>query len=116
MSIAINASSKGELSIYRSEDGKKIASLEDFLELLGACPTPTIVIDKGDLDEAFFDLKSGLAGEFLQKISNYRRRLIVLGDYRALPGKALRDFIYESNKTGQVVFAPEFESAIELLR
>jgi hypothetical protein len=116
MKILTLASRKGELSRYSSEGEGKIAQLADFLDLMGNCPAETIVLERDDLAEAFFDLKSGLAGDFLQKISNYRRRLIILGDLSDLPGKALKDFIYESNKTGKIVFALELEGAIDLLR
>lgn len=116
MKIAIVASRKGKLSVCRIEGEEKIARLSDFLDLIGNCSTETIVLEKGDIAEDFFDLKSGLAGEFLQKVSNYRRRLIVLGNFDEIPSAALRDFIYESNRTGKVVFAAELESAIALLR
>ena len=116
MKIITIASRKGELSRYSREGEGKIARLSDFLDLMGACPAETIVLDRDDIVEAFFDLKSGLAGDFLQKISTYRRRLIILGDLSDLPGTALKDFIYESNRTGKVVFASDLESAIDLLR
>ncbi len=58
----------------------------------------------------------GLAGDCLRKVSNYRRRLAILGDFSAVGSRALRDFIRESNGTGQVVFAAELEAAAALLR
>jgi hypothetical protein len=116
MKISSIASSKGELSRFHREGEERIARLADFLDLLGSCPSPTIVLERDDLAEDFFDLRSGLAGELLQKVSNYRRRLVILGDFSDFPSRALRDFIYESNRTGQVVFAADLERAIELLR
>lgn len=110
------ATGKGELSLCRLEKEERVSSLADFLELLVSCPSETLVLRREDLAEAFFDLKSGLAGEFLQKISNYRRRMIVLGDFRELRSRALEDFIRESNGTGKVVFAGELDRAVALLR
>ncbi len=107
---------KGELSRCRFETGAAIAGLSDFLDLLGDCPTETLVLDREALHPDFFELRSGLAGELLQKVSNYRRRLVILGDFAELPSKALRDFLYESNRTGKVVFARELEDAVGLLR
>jgi hypothetical protein len=98
------------------EAAERIGSVGDFLDLMGSCPADTIVLDRGCFDPAFFDLKSGLAGEILQKVSNYRRRLVVLGDFSSETSRALRDFIYESNRTGQVVFAADLEAAAGLLR
>ncbi len=98
------------------DEGERIASAQDFLELITNSPAPTIVLDRKDLAPAFFELRSGLAGECLQKISNYRRRLAVLGDFSAVSSSALRDFIYESNTTGKVIFVDRLERAVELLR
>jgi len=72
-------------------------------------------LSKNDLAEDFFDLKTGFAGECLQKVSNYRKRLVFLGDFRDIKSKAFRDFVHESNRTGQVLFASDIESAIEML-
>jgi hypothetical protein len=116
MNIEITDSLKGGLSHCRLEEGARIADVSGFLEAMASCPTNTVIIDKESLAEEFFDLRSGLAGECLQKVSNYRRRLAIIGDFSDVPSRALRDFIYESNRTGQVVFAKDIEGAIELLR
>jgi hypothetical protein len=60
----------------------------------------------------FFDLRSGLAGEILQKFSSYRMRLAIVGDFSRYSSKALRDFIRESNSLGHVVFADSEENAL----
>jgi hypothetical protein len=116
MKAEVVASRKGNLSRCLFESGERIALPSDFLDLMADCTTGTIVLDGDALDPAFFELRTGLAGEILQKVSNYRKRLAILGDFASTPSKALRDFIYESNRTGQVVFAADLESAIELLR
>ncbi|EMY61882.1 DUF4180 domain-containing protein [Leptospira terpstrae] len=51
----------------------------------------------------FFDLKSKIAGEVLQKIVNYRMKLAIVGDFSIYSSKSLNDFIYEMN-TGKDVF------------
>ena len=114
--IEIVASAKGELSNCIFAEGARIASLGDFLDLMANCPTNTMILRKADLPPAFFDLKTGVAGEYLQKISNYRRRLILVGDFKAVKGRAFADFVRESNRTGQVVFAPDIPGGIELLK
>jgi hypothetical protein len=116
MKTELVESRKGGLSLCILGEEERILALGDFLDLLVNCPTSTLVLNKGDLAEAFFDLRSGLAGEFLQKISNYRKRLVVLGEYGDIASASLRDFIYESNRTGKVVFAEDLEGAIEMLR
>jgi hypothetical protein len=115
MEIEVVDSPKGKLSRCVMDAEARIASVSDFLDLLANCPTDTVVIDRESLTEGFFDLKSGIAGEFLQKVSNYRKRLIILGDYRGMTSKAFRDFSRESNQTGQVIFTDDLRHAIELL-
>jgi hypothetical protein len=64
-----------------------------------------IILRAAQLAPDFFDLKSGLAGEVLQKCSNFRLRLAIVGNFKEVESKSLRDFIYESNKGKLVKFA-----------
>jgi hypothetical protein len=116
MKTEIITSHKGELSHCILEGSERIGSPAEFLDTLMSISSGTLLIDIDDLAGEFFDLRSDLAGEMLQKVSNYRKRLIVLGDFSRFHSKALRDFIYESNRTGKAVFAADLEAAIELLR
>ncbi|KAA6304392.1 hypothetical protein EZS27_043961, partial [termite gut metagenome] len=40
-----------------------------------------IVVQEKNITPEFFDLKSGMAGEILQKFSTYRVRLAIVGDF-----------------------------------
>lgn len=73
------------------------------------------ILYKENISENFFDLKTGIAGEILQKFSNYRIRLAIVGDFSMYESKSLHDFIHESNKTGLISFAESRPLAIELL-
>lgn len=73
------------------------------------------ILHERNISPDFFDLKTGIAGEILQKFSNYRIRLAIVGDFMAYPGKSLRDFIFESNKGRQVNFLDSVEEAVERL-
>jgi hypothetical protein len=79
---------------------KVISTPQDFLDMAGNIPTRTIILRKELLAETFFDLSSRIAGEILQKVSNYGMRLAIVGDFTIYLSKSLRDFIYESNSTG----------------
>jgi hypothetical protein len=107
---------RGRLARCYAEAGEVIGCAGDFLELMADCGASSLALDRDALDPEFFELRSGLAGEILQKVSNYRTRLAILGDFSAVDSRALRDFIYESNRAGQVVFAPSLEAALALLR
>ncbi len=77
--------------------------------------TKNIVIDKNLINEDFFVLSTGFAGEVLQKFINYGSRIAIYGDYSGYTSKPLKDFIYESNKGKDVFFASSKEEAIEML-
>jgi hypothetical protein len=92
-----------------------INSAQQFLDITMNLPADRIVIHKESLDEAFFDLRSGLAGEILQKAVNYRIQLGIVGDYSGYESKSLRDFIYESNKSNKIVFVSTLDEALNRL-
>ena len=74
-----------------------------------------IAIDKTAITESFFQLRSGLAGEVLQKCVNYHIKAAIYGDYSQYTSKALKDFIYESNSGSQILFPKTQEEAVERL-
>lgn len=74
-----------------------------------------IILPAQSVTPDFFDLKTGIAGEILQKFSNYRVRLVIVGDFSKHPGERIQEFIYESNKGRQVNFLGTVEEAIERL-
>lgn len=67
-----------------------------------------LIVPKECFPESFFDLKTGFAGEVLQKFSNYRMKLAIIGDFSSYTSKSLKDFINESNN-GNLVFFKENE-------
>jgi hypothetical protein len=95
--------------------GFVITSPQQFLDLSMNLPTERMIIREQNLDPSFFDLRSGLAGEILQKVVNYRLRLGIVGDFSKYESKALRDFISESNKGNTIVFVSTVDEAIKRL-
>ena len=92
-----------------------INSVEDGLDLLGNLyyqDFDKIIIHEKNITPEFFDLKNGIAGEILQKFSNYRVRLAIVGDFAKYPGRSIYDFIYESNKVGQINFVGSISEAL----
>ena len=77
--------------------------------------TKNIIIDKKLIVEDFFILSTGLAGEILQKYTNYGGRIAIYGDYSRYTSKPLKDFIYESNKGKNVFFVATKEEAADML-
>lgn len=112
MTFSTHESTKGVLSVLDEGD---ISTAGDFLDTLMSSPSPTLVVQASLLPASFFDLKTGFAGEVLQKVSTYRRRLVLLGDF-PVTSKNLTAFIRESNATGQVVFVQNLDQGIALLK
>jgi hypothetical protein len=74
-----------------------------------------LIFHEKSISSGFFDLKSRLAGEILQKFSNYRVQLAIIIDHSKYTSRSLRDFIRESNKMGRVFFVSSREEAIKKL-
>ena len=74
-----------------------------------------LMVPKESLPETFFQLRTGFAGEVLQKFSNYKMKLAIIGDFGGYQSKSLKDFIYECNKGKQVFFKATREEAIKAL-
>jgi len=91
---------------------------EDGLDLLGNLyyqGFDKIVMHEKAITPDFFDLKTGMAGEILQKFSTYRVRLAIVGDFSKYNSKSLNHFIYESNKSKQINFVASTTEALEIL-
>ena len=91
-------------------------STDDFIDLLGNASyqgATGIIVHENQLSPEFFDLSTRIAGEILQKFSNYRMKLAIVGDFGKYSSKSLRDFIYESNKTGHILFVSTREEATQ---
>ncbi|SEM89359.1 protein of unknown function [Chryseobacterium taichungense] len=95
-----------------------ISSSQDGLDLLGNVyyqDFDKVIVHEKNITPAFFDLKTKIAGEILQKFSNYRVRLAIVGDFSKYPGNSLQEFILESNKGRQVVLVDSIEEAVNKL-
>ena len=67
------------------------------------------------LPAAFFDLRSGVAGELVQKLTNYRIRMAaVVPDLTVHPPR-FREFAREANAGSQIRFVATREEAIAWL-
>jgi hypothetical protein len=92
---------------------------QDALDLITSTDTSgcdRFIIFQKNLHKDFFNLGSGLAGNILQKFSNYRIRLAIIGDYSGFKSKNLNDFIRESNRVGHILFLNSIEEAIARLQ
>jgi hypothetical protein len=82
-------------------------ALSDLIgELLSASGVKLVAVPLARLGPDFLRLSSGVAGQVLQKLVNYRFQVTVLGDVTAAAAAStpLRDFIGESNRGTTVWF------------
>lgn len=100
-------------------EGVIISDVQSALDVLMSAKyeigTKNVIIDKELVDENFFILSSGLAGEILQKYVNYGGRIAIFGDYSKYTSKPLKDFIYESNNGKDVFFVATQDEALDML-
>ena len=97
------------------EAGLPIATEQDALDhLIGEAlghGASMVAVPVSRLDATFFVLRTGLAGDIAQKITNYRLKLAVVGDISAHlhASSALRDWVRESNKRDTIRFVPSLD-------
>lgn len=114
-----------EIYYHKTAGGKKIAEIlpgseliyspDDILDIMAEArlnDSDRMIIHDKSLHRDFFDLKTKVAGEILQKFSNYRMKLAIVGDFSGFKSKSLGDFIRESNRTGTIHFVGSIEEAL----
>ncbi len=95
-----------------------INNIDDGADLLGNLyfqGYDKVILQEKNISPLFFDLKTKIAGEILQKFVNYKVRLAIVGDFSKYNSKSLNDFIYESNKGKAVNFLENRDQALEKL-
>lgn len=114
----MNIDIQNQIAVVK-EPGLLITDGSSAMDLLATVRYETgcsaMVLRKEQLDESFFRLSTGLAGEVLQKFVNYQMRLGIVGDFDRYTSKPLQDFIRESNEGRQICFLPTEEQALSWL-
>jgi hypothetical protein len=82
----------------------------DFLSLMMEARehgASVIALHEANIDPSFFQLRTGLAGEILQKVANYRFRFAVIGDISRYTesSESLQALVRECNRGNDVAFA-----------
>jgi len=104
-----------------SPEGKKLRTGRDANDLIAEAyhQEPRWTILPVELfEDAFFELRTGVAGEIVSKFVAFRLRVAIIGDISRYvqESSSLRAFVYESNRGDQVWFLPnieEFHSRLE---
>lgn len=96
-------------------DEVKIESIRDALDLMANAGSDRLVIHEASLPASFFDLKSGLAGDILQKFVQYGMTVAIVGDFEKYNSKSLNAFIIECNRGRSIFFVGDEEEALKRL-
>ncbi len=92
-----------------------LAVTEDVNDLLGNAyyqGFDGMIISADKISPRFFDLKTRLAGEILQKFSAFRMRLAIVGNFSTFTSESLKSFVYESNRGSLIHFSPTTADAV----
>lgn len=118
MQIQVDQQGSSSVAIIKSDE-VVIKEVQDALDLMATVSYDVgcnkLLIHKSNLTEDFFELRTKLAGDILQKYVNYGVKLAIVGDYSGYDSKSLRDFIYESNHGKQFFFVSSEQEALEAL-
>lgn len=113
MKIEIVETGKSKIAKLAS-DQIEIKNTGDALDLMGNCynqKATKLIVDEKNIVPEFFDLKTGILGDILQKFITYNFQLAIVGDFSKFESKNFQDFIYESNKIGRIVFVGSEDEA-----
>ena len=102
----------GVRTVECAPDGPPLRSDRDVTDLIGHALSggaELVAISAQRLGAGFFTLRTGVAGQVVQKFVNYRLRLAIVGDISAdlERSAALRDYVSESNRGHHVWFVPD---------
>ena len=97
-------------------DNIVLQTVEDAVDLIGNMSYQgfdKLIIHEENIISDFFELKNKIAGNILQKFSQYSMPLAIIGDFEKYESKSLNDFIFESNKGNQINFVTTIEDGLK---
>jgi hypothetical protein len=100
--------------------GPPLVTRAEFNDLIASAwsqKASLVAIPLARLDPGFLDLRSGIAGEVMQKFVTYHLRLALIGDMSAplAQSRAWRDFVRETNQGNSVWFVDDLDALIDKL-
>ncbi|MFC4812824.1 DUF4180 domain-containing protein [Paenibacillus sp. GCM10023250] len=118
MNMTIDQRGESRVAVIEG-DGVVIGSVQEALDLMADASyngdAHKLLLDKANVAEEFFELRTKLAGDILQKFTNYGVKLAIVGDFGGYGSKSLRDFIYECNQGKRFFFLADRAEALNAL-
>lgn len=98
--------------VVAADAGIAIRTLRDVSDIVGAAlGADGVLLTEADLGPEFFDLRSGLAGELLQKFVNYRMRVAIVLSNPDAHGERFRELVREHRTHPDVRFVATLAEA-----
>jgi len=99
--------------VIASDHGISIASRDDVSDAVGASLGRGLILSERDLGPEFFDLRTGLAGELIQKLVNYRVRTAIIVPTPEVHGQRFAELFQEHATHPTVRFVRSNDEAME---
>ena len=95
-----------------------VGTVNDFLSEAWSTDATWLATPLDRLGDGFLDLSTRIAGEVIQKFTNYRVGVAFVGDIAPWTegSNSLRDFVYESNRGRSVWFVRDMAELAARLR
>jgi hypothetical protein len=115
--VVVHQTSANIIAEFQSER-LLLKSPDDILDLMAQSSginTTCIAVHVKNICPEFFELRTGLAGNILQKLVNYHRKIAVIGDISLYlkSSESLRALVRECNRGTDVRFATSIATLIE---
>lgn len=96
-----------------------ITDIQSALDFIGTvnfeARCDRVILNKAAISEDFFNLKTRLAGEIIQKFVNYHMKIAIVGDFSLYTSQSLKEFIFESNNGKDIFFLSNEQQAVDKL-
>lgn len=104
----------GTSVVLMPAEGKKLRTARDATDAMSeafAQSAQWLAIPVSRLDEDFFRLRTGVAGEIVQKFVQFRVRVVFFGDIsqHIAASDSFRDFVREANRGRDFWFMPSLD-------
>jgi len=102
--------------IIASDRGISIRCRDDVSDAVGASLGRGLILTESELGPDFFDLRTGLAGELIQKFVNYRVRVAIIVSMPEAHGQRFAELAHEHVTHPTVRFVRSIDEAMQWMQ
>lgn len=92
-----------------------IYNAQKFLDVLSIIPCTSLILKKKYFNKDFFDLKSGMIQDMIQKLTVNSYRLVIVGDFKDEDELALVNFVNSSSIKPCIFFTDTLDEGLKKL-